>query len=1132
MASERHIFFDATGRRARIFRVLAVAVAIAALVLMAGFVTTVVIAPQMTPAGRIAERAAHFKARTHVASVTKKLFAQIAKDQAAVRPVPLVQADQIHAAYFAPWEGEGVEAFRTHARDLTHLYPAWLSLNADGASLKLEGWSTAPTSGAQTVGAIAKANGVRIVPVVSNASQGVFNAAPVVAMLASPERQESLARQLFQFVQANGYAGLQIDFELLTPADTQKLAPWLARLGQLLHGADKELSIALEADLPASEVSRLIPLVDYAVVMAYDEHSDADEPGPIASAPFVNRILRRFSALIPPEKFVLGVAGFGYDWKTGEASASSVTNAEALSLAQGYRPDDKPSEVIDFDDDALEPTFQYLDDEGVQHEVWFHDAVSVANDLTLSRSYRTRGAALWALGGEDPSTWAAFGLRGASDPDLRKVTAARPVEFAGEGELLRIIARPQVGARTYERDPKTGLITDETYTAYASGWLVRRQGAPAKALALTFDDGPDPTWTPAILDVLKRRGVKATFFVIGQNAVARPDLVRRAYREGHEIGNHSYTHPNMAHVSEDRVRLELTACQRAVESAIGRQINLFRPPFNADSEPDSYGEIMPVAVAGQLGYVTAGESIDPMDWDLQRPAPNGTTRPITPDDIVQSVLQQVERGGHAILLHDAGGDRSVTLAALDPLITALQARGYRFVTTGELEGRGRQSTMPPLSASERRSVQWDNISFAVQRAVSGFLYWAFTIAIILGLARISLMIGLASKRREHAPPLAPDARPRVDALVAAFNEATVITRTIDSLLASQGVDVRVIVVDDGSTDGTADVVRAAFADDPRVRLLVKPNGGKASALNLALTVAEAPVVVGVDADTQLRPDALALLAAWFADPGIGAVAGNVRVGNAKGLVPRWQSIEYTTSQNIDRRAMARLNAITVVPGAIGAWRTEVLTAVGGYSSDTLAEDMDLTWRVRQAGWRIATEPAAIALTEAPDTVGGLLKQRFRWTYGTLQCLWKHRRALFRYGWFGSLALPSLWLFQIVGQILAPLIDLQLLVAGVSRLNQWIASQTHADISMAPDPVFWLIIAIYVGFLALELAAGWVAYGLDRADKRELWLLPTQRIVYRQIMYVVVWRALLRALGGLGQAWGKLRRTGTVTMSPN
>ncbi len=756
--------------------------------------------------------------------------------------------------------------------------------------------------------------------------------------------------------------------------------------------------------------------------------------------------------------------------------------------------------------------------------MWFLDAVTAKNAITLARGYHVRGAALWALGMEDSSVWNVFGLHAAAAPDLGRVVAPQQVDFVGDGELLRVLRRPTAGARTLERDPATGLFTDESFTAYPTGWLVERSGAPEKTVALTFDDGPDPVWTPRILDVLRREGVKATFFMIGQQLADQPDLVRRVYAEGHEIGSHSFTHPNMAHVSEDRVRLELAATQRAFEAVLGRSVVLFRPPYNADSEPRSYGEIMPIAVASEQGYVVAGETIDPNDWETWRPGPGGSRVRLTGGEIEKEVLNRLDFG-QSVLLHDGGGDRSATVAALGPLIEALKARGYRFSTIGGLENRGRDQTMPPVPAADLWLARADAVAFEVRRIGGLILFWGFSGAIALGLLRVALMIGLAAKKRPDHPT--PEAPPRLDVLVAAYNEATVITRTITSLLASRDVDVRVIVVDDGSTDGTGAVVERAFGADPRVRLAYKPNGGKASALNMALGFSEAEIVVGVDADTQLAPDALAILARPFADGQVGAVAGNVKVGNRTRLVTRWQSIEYVTSQNVDRRAMSRLNAITVVPGAIGGYRAAALRAVGGYRSDTLAEDMDLTWRLRRAGWRAVNAGAARAYTEAPDTLGALMKQRFRWTFGTLQCLWKHRAALGRYGWFGGLALPTLWLFQILAQILAPFVDLQLLTAGLGRLGALWNARTHEDMPLSDDSTLWLVLGVYIAFMALEVMAGWVAYTFDDEDKRELWLLPTQRLVYRQIMYLVVWRSLLRALGGAVHGWGKLARTGTV-----
>ena len=151
----------------------------------------------------------------------------------------------------------------------------------------------------------------------------------------------------------------------------------------------------------------------------------------------------------------------------------------------------------------------------------------------------------------------------------------------------------------------------------------------------------------------------------------------------------------------------------------------------------------------------------------------------------------------------------------------------------------------------------------------------------------------------------------------------------------------------------------------------------------------------------------------------------MKVGNRVNILTRWQSLEYITSQNLDRRAYAYLNAMTVVPGAVGAWRKSAVVAAGGYLRDTMAEDMELTYRLRRDGWRITADPETVGCTEAPATLRMFFRQRFRWTYGTLQCLWKHRGALFRYGWFGWVAIPAVWLFQVFFQALGPLVDLKL-----------------------------------------------------------------------------------------------------------
>ena len=1120
------VFLDSSGRRARSLRIASAVVALAAAVLLGLFAANVAGSPHLSvfgPTGTRQPALPHHSAK-RLAAARRALFAQIDAGHARRPPVSVANAGMIRGAYYAPWRSAGLEPFRAHAGELTHVYPAWLSLTADGRGVDDSFWRPDRAQTTRDLTGIALAAGVRVVPTVTNAQGGAFDAKRLKAMLDDPAAATAVLDRLASFVRQNGYAGLQVDFELLDDATAARLAPWMRRLADRLHVQHEELSTTLETDLSSAAARALAAPADYAVVMAYDEHEGSGPPGPIASTAYVARVLDRFIPAVGAGKLVLGLGSYGYDWNVPEHTAEAVTNQEAVSRAASYRSGDRPQDAIDFDATALEPTFQYGDEQGRLHEVWFLDAVTTQNALTLARARQVRGAALWALGMEDPSVWGVIGRHAPLAPDLHTVVVPQQVNRIGDGEILRVLRRPSPGARTYEVDHGSGLIVDESYTAYPTGWLLQRSGAPEKTIALTFDDGPDPTWTPRVLQVLERQHVPATFFMIGQEMVDHPELVRRVYADGFEIGNHSFTHPNMAHVGEERVRLELSATQRAFEAILGRSVVLFRPPYNADSEPTTYGEILPVAVASEQGYVTAGETIDPNDWDTVRRAPDGSRHRLTGADIQASVLSELDYG-QAVLMHDGGGDRSATVAALDGLITTLKARGYRFSTIGGLVDQGRDQTMPRLPPGERAAAAVDGFVFTVKRVFNTILFWGFVLAVGLGLARIALMIGLASRPARARPPLL--ARPRIDVLVAAYNEAPVIARTVASLLASRGVDARVIVVDDGSIDGTGDEVQAAFGSDPRVRLARKPNGGKASALNLALSMSDAAVVVGVDADTQLAPDALALLARWFADPAVGAVAGNVKVGNRRNLVTRWQSVEYVTSQNVDRRAMSRLNAITVVPGAVGAYRAEALRAVGGYRSDTLAEDMDLTWRLRRAGWTLVNERDARAYTEAPETLGALFRQRFRWSFGTLQCLWKHRSALFRYGWFGGLALPTLWLFQFAAQVLAPFVDLQIVVAIFARTGAWLSAMQHSDVQLPADSTLWLVLAIYVAFLALEVAAGAVAYAFDGEDARELWLLPTQRFVYRQLMYLVVWRALLRALGGVSSSWGKLKRTGGV-----
>jgi cellulose synthase/poly-beta-1,6-N-acetylglucosamine synthase-like glycosyltransferase len=334
-----------------------------------------------------------------------------------------------------------------------------------------------------------------------------------------------------------------------------------------------------------------------------------------------------------------------------------------------------------------------------------------------------------------------------------------------------------------------------------------------------------------------------------------------------------------------------------------------------------------------------------------------------------------------------------------------------------------------------------------------------------------------------------------------------------------------MVIDDGSSDRTSAVVRERFADEPRVRLFIKENAGKAEALNLGLRVSKGEIIVALDADTIFPPETVGALVGRFRDPRIGAVAGNAKVGNRVNVITRWQALEYITAQNMDRRAFASLNCITVVPGAVGAWRRELVERAGSFTSDTLAEDQDLTLRVRRLGFKIGYEESAIAWTEAPDSVTALARQRFRWSFGTLQCMWKHAGALLRprEGTLGMIAMPNVWVFQILFPLISPVMDLMLvwtlIAAGLERLEH----PAEYAITNLNQIIFY-----YALFLAVDWLAAALAFLLEKGERWGLlWWLFLQRFCYRQVMYYVMIKSVATAARGTLVGWGKLERKATV-----
>ncbi|MDQ1470046.1 MAG: peptidoglycan-N-acetylglucosamine deacetylase, partial [Bryobacterales bacterium] len=525
------------------------------------------------------------------------------------------------------------------------------------------------------------------------------------------------------------------------------------------------------------------------------------------------------------------------------------------------------------------------------------------------------------------------------------------------------------------------------------------------------------------------------------------------------------------------------------------------PPYNADSSPETPEEILPLQRAQQFGYTTVAETIDPRDWQ----------RGVTADTIVSEVQSEIGNG-HIILLHDAGGDRTATVEALPRIIDRYASAGYRFALVGDLLGKSRAEIMPRPGAEEMRMARIEGQALGFEARLLQSLGILFLAAIYLTLAR-SLIFGILAilqKLREKRQNYDDTFRPPVSVIIAAYNEETVITRTIESILQNGYPDLEIIVVDDGSGDRTLAVLREAFANHPSVQILTQLNAGKSAALNLGISYATHDILVAVDADTLFRTGTIAKLVRHFARPEVGAVSGNARVGNRRKWITRFQSIEYIYGFNLDRRALDYLNAITVVPGAVGAWRKDLVVAQGGFGHDTLAEDADLTLAIRRDGYVIRYEQDAIAYTEAPEDGKSLAKQRFRWSFGTLQAAWKHRDALFvpRYGTLGFVALPSIWLFQVLLSTLSPFAEVAMLIALTA--GNW-----------------RIVLAYYFGFFGLEVITGLLAYSLEGVAAWDLLLLLFQRIYYRQMMLYVLAKSLTFALRGRLVGWGKLERKASV-----
>lgn len=1106
MASKNHafVFLDPAGKRWNRVRVALLLGSLVLAVMLAWFLGSLFVRPQLGLPGSFKKIQNRLHRLEQTSAMGPGSHQEIWKRFAMVQDSKRVlkESKKLQPVRLGWCENSGERSYRSldeHAKVLTHICTEWMTvgdalgkLSIKQDPLLLEHCERA---------------GVNFLPILDDVLGKRHQPEPVENLAnGSQEDRDRLVGLVIEELQRCNASGVIVDWEELDPTYKDNYTRLLAGMAEALHAAGKELWLAVPMgeDVACFDFEKLSGSIDRFVALLFDQSSEEDEPGPLASLDWIKGWVGVLSAHGDPDQWIGMLGAYGIDWDTKPKRAEIIGFADVMSRARCAGEHN-----LEVAGPYYNGQYSYEQESG-EHKVVFLDAVSFLNQLAVLEEAHFGGVGVTRLGGEDQGVWNVLSMGAARTRDslnkLEHLPASDTIANVGCGEIVTVSDESGPGRRKLQVDNNqrvTGI-----YTALPVFPCVFHQGAEdPKEVVLTFDDGPDTYWTPKILDILKEKQAKAVFFVVGNKVEANPQLVRRILAEGHEIGSHTYTHANLGVIAHKQVELELNATQMLLENVLGRSTTLFRPPYNADSRPVTMNELRPLKmIQEEMGYLLVLENIDPQDWE--RPGA---------DVILQRVKEQRSQGS-IVLLHDAGGNRADTVEALPAIIDYLRERGDQIVGLSDMLGIPKTELMPLLNKEQvPLSVTVTGIGFRLwhefKRFFSGFLIFATFLVI----ARALLIAGLALRLHKRKSATDGTASPApISVLIAAYNEAKVIKATLQALLRTDYTgEMEIVVVDDGSSDGTSEAVQTIAQTDPRVRLIRQQNAGKAVALSTALANSNHELLVFLDSDTHFEPGTLGELVAPFADQRVGGVAGHGKVGNPRTLIARCQSLEYACGFNMDRRAYAAWNCITVLPGAICALRRSALVKAGGFSTDTLAEDTDLTLALHKSGYRIAYAPDAIAWTEAPETYRALAKQRFRWAFGTLQCLWKHKDMLFnpRFGALAWFSLPSVWFFQIGLVALTPVVDAMLLFSLVSGngLAVWIYALV---------------------FLLMDVALAALACRMEKAPLSKAWLMVIMRITYRPLLSYVVWRSILKALKGAWVHWGKLERTASVQLAPS
>ena len=688
------------------------------------------------------------------------------------------------------------------------------------------------------------------------------------------------------------------------------------------------------------------------------------------------------------------------------------------------------------------------------------------------------------------------------------------VPVIGQGVFQRVVRIITSGSTAYAVDPFTGKVVQsltslQQHATRDCRYALQEYGTiPQNTVVLAYENSPTSEWTPQLLGILQAYNVHATFFNTGTNILAMPAIFNAEVTSGNAVGNETLDNPELTHQSGRQARQEVVTNAQIIATTAAYQSHLFYTPSLGSSEQAVEQNLFCTLVGQQAGF--AAVNLTNASWDYQ---------------IAAHQVPSLKRDGAgvAVVVNDGGGTQATTLQASINLIRQAQSLGYHFMTIPQL-----------VSASDFSGTVAGRVKPTLNDRVGYAVYWGPHVlqahllndvmrdmTIFIGLITLlwALFAGWGRYYNYRKPP---DWHPeKVSVLVPAWNESKVIRRTVESILSyTYPFELELVIVDDGSTDNTWEILQQLATEYPSVKIYDKENGGKAKALNYGLFIGvTTDYTLIIDADTIVQDgETIPRLARWFADPKIGVVAGRTKAGyRGKGLrekmLAEFQSAEYDLGIAVMRTAQDWMNGIVIVPGSCSMFRTALLREVGGFKSHLIAEDAaaGMELRRRFPGMRIRQDITAVALTEVPLTSKALRSQWRRWTFGVMQVMMDHREIFVRPDKYGGLTIQLWWSLYglIVPTLLLPVTYVLIVVTAVN----------HNYRNLLIYPVIFIVYRVVTTLVSMVIM-------------RE-WLNPLTSVWYRIVndplqiyLAVTCWYKVLSGNVQTRKIWSKIPRQGT------